>query len=108
MAELPSGRGAGPDLTIKLDDGEFQVHSVILEMASPVFQMLNSDMQEGSGTSIRLRKCKAELESFYKSLQLCSMEPDHAAILVKWADEYKVEALRARCESFLLYAEAYS
>ena len=108
MAEPAAKRArAGPDLTIKLDDGEFQVHSVILEMASPVFQkMLNSDMQEGSGTSIHLPgKYKAELESFYKSLQLCTMEPlttQSAAILVKWADEYQVEALKARCEIFLL------
>ena len=55
---------------------ELEVHSVILELASPVFaSMLSSAMKEGTGDSIHLPgKCKSELESFYKALQLCTME----------------------------------
>ena len=108
MAEPAAKRArAAPDLKVKVDDGELEVHSLILELASPVFEkMLNSDMQEGKGNSIQLPgKCKAELESFYKSLQLCTMEAltvQSVAFLVKWADEYQVDALKARCESFLL------
>ena len=49
---------------------------MILELASPVFaSMLSSAMKEGTGEAISLPgKCKSELESFYKGLQLCNME----------------------------------
>ena len=63
-------------------------------------------MKESMSTSIQLPgKCKAELETFYKSLQLCSMEPltlKSATFLVQWSDEYQVDALKAKCEQFLM------
>jgi len=82
------------------------VHAVILELASPVFaSMLNSAMKEGSENFVRLPgKSRMEFQTFYKSLQLHSMEamtPSTALCLTKWADEYQVEALRAKCEDFL-------
>ncbi|CAE7292639.1 unnamed protein product [Symbiodinium pilosum] len=68
--------------------------------------MLSSTMKESMSTSIQLPgKCKAELETFYKSLQLCSMEPltlKSATFLVQWSDEYQVDALKAKCEQFLM------
>ncbi|CAE7041889.1 bath-38 [Symbiodinium sp. CCMP2592] len=106
--EQPGKRSrAGPDLTIAVDDGELEVHSIILQLASPVFQgMLNSDMKEGRGARIQLPgKCKSQLEAFYKSLQLCTMEPltlENVAFLTQWADEYQIEALKGKCEAFLI------
>ena len=105
--QLPAKRArAGPDLKILVDDGELDVHSVILELASPVFaSMLNSAMKEGSGHQIKLPgKQKSELEMFYKSLQLCTMEALTAPLalcLARWADEYQVEALKQKCDFFL-------
>ena len=98
---------AGPDLKIVVDDGEFEVRSQILELASPVFaNMLNSAMKEGSGTSIKLPgKNKSELETFYNSLHICTMKPltkENAKFLAQWADEYQVDALKNQCEEFLM------
>jgi len=109
MAESPAKRPklADPDLKIEVDDGELDVHSLLLQLASPVFaSMLNSQMQEGMTNKISLPgKTKAELETFYKSLQVSTEEvltPEIAACLVKWADEYQIENLKAKCEQFLL------
>ena len=107
MADPPTKRArSGPDLKIILDDGELEVHALILELASPVFaSMLNSAMKEGSENLVRLPgKTRTEFQTFYKSLQLHSMEamtPSTALSLTKWADEYQVEALKAKCEDFL-------
>eukprot|EP00438_Fugacium_kawagutii_P007542 Skav228225 [mRNA] locus=scaffold43:336940:337695:- [translate_table: standard] len=113
MAEQVAKRAARapPDLKIVVDDGELEVHSVILELASPVFaSMLGSTFVEGlSGGSIQLPgKCKSELESFYKALQLCTMEVltvASAVFLSKWADEYQVDALRTKCEDYLIASQ---
>eukprot|EP00746_Dinoflagellata_sp_MGD_P020170 gnl/MRDRNA2_/MRDRNA2_146923_c0_seq1.p1 gnl/MRDRNA2_/MRDRNA2_146923_c0~~gnl/MRDRNA2_/MRDRNA2_146923_c0_seq1.p1 ORF type:complete len:258 (-),score=55.93 gnl/MRDRNA2_/MRDRNA2_146923_c0_seq1:183-956(-) len=95
------------DLTVVLDDGEVEVHSVILVLASPVFEkMLSSDMQEGSGSQIRLPgKLKAEFTEFYNALQLCTMNrltPENAISLTCWAEEYQVSPLKTKCEDFLV------
>ena len=109
MAESPAKRPkiADPDLKIVVDDGELDVHSLLLQLASPVFaSMLNSEMQEGMTNSISLPgKTKGELEMFYKSLQVSTEEaltPEIATCLVKWADEYQIENLKTKCEQFLL------
>ena len=96
-----------PDLKIVVDDGELDVHSLLLQLASPVFaSMLNSEMQEGMAKSISLpNKTKGELEMFYKSLLFFKQEaltPEIATCLLKWADEYLIEHLKANCEQFLL------
>ena len=108
MVDPPSKRArAGPDLKIILDDGELEVHALILELASPVFaSMLCSDMKEGSENLVRLPgKIKTEFQTFYKALQLYSMEaltPSTALSLATWADEYQVEALKSKCDDFLI------
>ena len=41
----------------------------------------------------------------YKSLQVSteeSLTPESATCLVKWADEYQIENVKAKCEQFLL------
>ena len=96
-----------PDLTIAVDDGELEVHSLILVMTSPVFAgMLNSPMKEGHGERIQLPgKCKSELEVFYRCLEPCTTQPlglDSVAFLICWADEYQVQALKDKCEAFLM------
>ncbi|CAK9017596.1 unnamed protein product [Durusdinium trenchii] len=107
-SEPPAKRArVEPDLKILVDDGEVEVHSLILELASPVFaKMLSSAMKEGTGTSIQLPgKRKSELEKFYKALQLYTMEPltqESAMFLTQWADEYQIDALKEKCEDFLV------
>ena len=60
---------------------------------------------QGLQKSFRLAgKTRAKFWSFYKALQFNSMEaltPLTAFSLAKWADEYHVEALKAKCEEFL-------
>jgi len=109
MTDGPQAKRAksDPDLKVVTDDGEVMVHSLILMLASPVFEkMLCSSMQEGSGREIRLPgKNERELSMFYKSLQLHTMVPltkDSAIFLSRWADEYQVDALKNKCEDFLL------
>eukprot|EP00928_Gymnodinium_smaydae_P091792 TRINITY_DN75530_c0_g1_i1.p1 TRINITY_DN75530_c0_g1~~TRINITY_DN75530_c0_g1_i1.p1 ORF type:complete len:251 (+),score=36.65 TRINITY_DN75530_c0_g1_i1:76-828(+) len=96
-----------PDMKVITDDGEVMVHSLILMLASPVFdKMLSSSMKEGSEQEIRLPgKIEQEFSLFYKSLQLHTMVPltkDSALFLCKWADEYQIEALKGKCEEFLI------
>ena len=98
---------AGPDLKIVVDDGELEVHSLILELASPVFaKMLNSAMKEGSQTSITLPgKSKSELEAFYNSLHPGIDQPltkESAMFLAQWADEYQTDVLKKQCDDFLV------
>ena len=95
------------DVKIVVGDGEVEVHSVILILASPVFEkMLSSCMHEGSATEITLPgKKRSEFVTFYKALQLYSMEPlteDSATFLSCWADEYQIEALKTKCEEYLV------
>jgi len=96
-----------PDLKIIVDDGEVMVHSLILMLASPVFdRMLSSSMREGSGAEARLPgKTEVEFSTFYKSLQLNTMEPltpESATFLCRWADEYQIDALKSKCEQHLI------
>lgn len=112
MAESPAKRPKIADLDLKIvvDDGELDVHSLLLQLASPVFRsMLNSEMQEGMANCISLPgKTKGELETFYKSLEISTQDPvtpitpESVTCLVKWADEYQVENLTVKCEHFLL------
>jgi len=95
------------DLTVCLDDGEVEVHSIIVMMASPVFEkMLSSHMQEGSGNHIRLPgKKMGEFIAFRNALQFCTMEPftpETVIFLSCWAEEYQVGALKAKCEDYLV------
>ena len=96
-----------PDLKVVADDGEVMVHSLILMLASPIFEaMLKSPMQEGSAREIRLHgKTTHELAWFYKSLQTSTMVPltkDIAMFLTRWADEYQMETLKNMCEDYLV------
>eukprot|EP00449_Zooxanthella_nutricula_P004754 CAMPEP_0198517124 /NCGR_PEP_ID=MMETSP1462-20131121/18341_1 /TAXON_ID=1333877 /ORGANISM="Brandtodinium nutriculum, Strain RCC3387" /LENGTH=164 /DNA_ID=CAMNT_0044246675 /DNA_START=1 /DNA_END=492 /DNA_ORIENTATION=+ len=84
------------------------VHSAVLVLASPVFEtMLGSPMQEGSEDEIKLPgKTHDEFTAFYKSLHISTMEPltpKTAMLLSRWADEYQVGSLMAKCEEYLIF-----
>ena len=105
MLERPNKRArTSPDLKVLLDDGEFQVHSLVLHLASPVFaDMLDEvDRDDVSEKSLQLPgKTTEEFKTFYNSLLISSWQPltpSTALCLVKWANEYRVEALKAKCE----------
>ena len=98
LLEVPKHPKTETGVKIIADDGEVAVHSLILILASPVFEkMLSSCMQEGSATEIKFPgKKQSEFVTFYESLQLHSMEPltaDRAIFFSCWADEYQIEAL---------------
>ena len=117
MLERPSKRArTSPDLKVVLDDGEFEVHSLVLHLASPVFaDMLDKearkvknhrvDRDEVSEKSLQLPgKTTEEFKTFYNSLLISSWQPltpSTALCLVKWANEYRIEALKAKCETVL-------
>ena len=107
LLRVPKRPKIQTDVKIVVGDGEVSVHSVILILASPVFEkMLSSCMHEGSATEITLPgKKRSEFVTFYKALQLYSMEPlteDSAVFLSCWADEYQIEALKTKCEEYLV------
>ena len=105
MSKRP--RTTEPDLTVVVEDERFEVHSLLLMLASPVFkQMLTSDMAEGTSDEVVLPdKKKDEFAIFYACLQLNTRQPitlENAHFLVEWADEYQVNMLKDQCEDLLL------
>ena len=109
MAEPRAKRNrTSPDLKIRLDDGNIEVHAMILYLASPFFagmlDALEAEM-ESQEKSIQLTgKTTEEFKIFYNSFQLATMKdltPSTADVLTKYADEYRVEGLRAKCDNFL-------
>ena len=96
-----------PDLQVIVEDETFEVHSLLLMLASPVFNnMLMAGMDEGFRKVVTLPgKKKSEFISFWKSLQPLSTEsltPENAIFLTAWADECQVDVLKARCEEYLV------
>uniref|UniRef100_A0A7S2QKP3 BTB domain-containing protein n=1 Tax=Zooxanthella nutricula TaxID=1333877 RepID=A0A7S2QKP3_9DINO len=109
MVEGPASKRARcePDLKVVFDDGETMVHSLILVLASPVFEkMLTSSLREGQGDEIKLPgKAKTEFMTVYNSLQLSTSEPltqQSAVFLSRWADEYQIASLMTKCEEYLM------
>eukprot|EP00440_Ansanella_granifera_P011004 gb/GFBE01011934.1/.p1 GENE.gb/GFBE01011934.1/~~gb/GFBE01011934.1/.p1 ORF type:complete len:289 (+),score=65.09 gb/GFBE01011934.1/:1-867(+) len=101
---------AGGDLIVHVDGCSLLVHSLILQLASPVFKaMLSSKMQEGIDKEIFLKgKNKQEFVTFWKMLQPGNFESitsENAHFLLQWADEYQIEGLKCRCEEFLMAKE---
>jgi hypothetical protein len=104
-----------PDLRVEFDDDFLDdtdatvvnVHSLVLMLASPVFkQMLTTDMNERQRREIKLPgKDPDEFRDFVDSLQLCTAKPlthESALRLSTWADEYQVDALKEKCEDYLM------
>ena len=109
MAEPRAKRNrTSPDLKIRLEDGNVQVHALVLYLASPWFAGMLDLLQaqpESQEKSIQLTgKTTEEFKLFYNSLQLATMQdltPSTANVLLKFADEYRVEELKAKCDDFL-------
>lgn len=95
------------DLKIDVGGETFEVHSIILMMASPVFRtMLTTSMSEASSAVVKLPgKEAAEFRCFYDSLSTAtfpSLTNQRATFLSRWADEYEVSQLKERCEVHLM------
>ena len=97
MAEPRAKRNrTSPDLKIRLEDGNVQVHALVLYLASPWFAGMLDLLQaqpESQEKSIQLTgKTTEEFKLFYNSLQLATMQdltPSTANVLLKFADEYE-------------------
>jgi len=95
------------DLTVVVEGQSFQVHSLILMMVSPVFRrMLSVDMAEKTNKTVTLHeKKRSEWEVFWKIIQpdvATNLSRDNVEYLSRWADEYQVVNLKARCDAFLI------
>eukprot|EP00438_Fugacium_kawagutii_P027799 Skav212055 [mRNA] locus=scaffold408:119665:120036:+ [translate_table: standard] len=87
---------------------EIRAHSVVLMLASEVFQkMLTHEMKEKQNQQIHLPgKCPEEFKILLKFLhpgksraQKVSLE--NAGFLMKWAHEYCIEDLETECSQFI-------
>mmetsp|Transcript_135750 Transcript_135750/g.378244 ORF Transcript_135750/g.378244 Transcript_135750/m.378244 type:complete len:243 (+) Transcript_135750:123-851(+) len=90
------------------DDVEMPVHSLILCLASPVFNaMLSTDMVEKDGRRVRVEAASREdFAEFYRFLlPLCgrsmSLSERNVDSLLTLSDYYQVEPLKEECERFL-------
>lgn len=95
------------DLDIVVEDETFHVHSLLLMLASPVFQkMLTTDMGEGRRGEITLPdKKKSEFRAFLETLHPCrkvDLTKESAEFLACWAEEYQVEGLKSQCDVYLV------
>ena len=80
MVNPPSKRArAGPDLKIILDDGDLEVHGIVLYLASVGFANMLDILSWNQGLAKSLRppgKARAEFQTFYKALQFnCGSNP---------------------------------
>eukprot|EP00747_Dinoflagellata_sp_TGD_P223507 gnl/TRDRNA2_/TRDRNA2_95057_c0_seq1.p1 gnl/TRDRNA2_/TRDRNA2_95057_c0~~gnl/TRDRNA2_/TRDRNA2_95057_c0_seq1.p1 ORF type:complete len:297 (-),score=39.35 gnl/TRDRNA2_/TRDRNA2_95057_c0_seq1:211-1101(-) len=99
-----------PDLQVVVEDETFHVHSRDLMAASEVFeQMLESDMREGEEGQITLAgKSKEEFRTLLTHLvpvrgaALPIITEENVFVLLKWADEYQIEGLTGRCQTYLV------
>lgn len=103
-----------PDLEVEVEGRVFQVHSFVLMAASPVFRgMLTAGMKEGREGRVALAgKRSEEFAVVLQHLDTAGggeppeVEHEHLEILLRWADEYQMEMLRARIERVLLQQRA--
>lgn len=105
--ELEGPFSVEPDLEVVVGGETVWVHSVVLMLSSPVFrQMLQTDMCERESRIVRLPdKSKEEFLDFIASLQIATEKEytdERATFLSRWADEYQVDALKRRCQEYML------
>lgn len=99
-----------PDLEVFVEDEVFPLHSRDLMAASDVFcNMLENDMKEAQKGRIVLEdKSKREFQVLLKHICFSraavppDIDKDNIDVLLRWADEYAIEGLMARCEKFLV------
>lgn len=102
-------RDRNPD--VKDIDRKFHVHRFVLAMCSPVFmKMFSSDFKEKNMTEIPLPgKEASEFKELLVNIYPSASEKGWKAItiencyfLCKLADEYQMDTIKQRCESFLV------
>lgn len=95
----------------RVKDRKFHVHRFVLAMWSPVFRkMFSSEFKEKSMTEIPLPEKKAsEFEELLLIIYPAASEKgwktitnENCYFLYKLADEYQMDAIKQRCESFLV------
>eukprot|EP00438_Fugacium_kawagutii_P008315 Skav206338 [mRNA] locus=scaffold1420:487316:498005:- [translate_table: standard] len=93
---------------------EIRAHSLVLMLASEVFQkMLTHEMKEKNTRQIHLPgKCPEEFKVLLKFLQplagrLQKISMDNVSFLMKWAHEYGIGILETECVDFM-YAQQVS
>jgi len=120
MSAEPSGSkrrrySREPDLEVLVEDEVFHVHSMTLMSASDVFaKMLESNMRETLDGRITLEgKSKKEFRLLLAHIGPAygAAPPDMAVadvpVLVRWADEYQIHGLTARCDENLCSGVAW-
>jgi len=97
-----------PDLTLVFDDGELQVHSRVLCLASPVLDaMLSSGLAESRSERVEISiTTKEAFESFYKLLMPFGWNPSEITEqnfeeLLKISDYYQVLTVKEQCAAVL-------
>lgn len=100
------------DTTVVLADGQAQVNSVILCMASPVFEaMLTSNMKESQTQEIQASNFSLkDFDTFYNFLvpghgRAMSITDSNVEQMLKLSDYYQVLPIKGECETFLLGAK---
>ena len=105
---------ADPDLLVEVTDHHhrpprtesFSVHSQLLMLGSPVWQrMLTCGMSEGVTKTVKLDEDIEEFRLFYSLLHIAtapSLTRQAAFSMSRWADYYECEALKSRCEEYLI------
>lgn len=104
-----------PDLDVEIDGETINICSYVLIMASDVFaQMLEAGMRESEEGKIRLEgKSKEEFKELLTHLDVRRgaapppVNNQNVEMLLRWADEYQIDGLTERCESFLLGPQSY-
>merc|ERR1719249_170181 len=96
-----------PDVSVQVEDEVFEVHSVVLMLASPFFKStMTSSMSESSSGIITLHdKKKCEFQTFMDAIKpgtVLDIDRKNVYILSRWADEYQVDGLKHRCEQYLI------
>jgi len=98
-----------PDLEVLVEGEVFHLHSHDLMVASDVFAgMLENEMRESEAGRIVLEgKSQEEFRTLLKYICVTrgeatpDIKKDNVELLLKWADEYQITGLLARCEKFL-------
>ncbi|XP_067679483.1 BTB and MATH domain-containing protein 38-like [Haliotis asinina] len=102
-----TSESATTDLIIVVEDKKIFVERIVLALSSPVFcRMFHSDFKEKSAQEIPLpgKKYRDFVEfllCIYPST-MKQIDKDNVDVVLSLADEYQMEQLKKRCETYLL------
>ncbi|KAL1524849.1 hypothetical protein AB1Y20_019729 [Prymnesium parvum] len=106
----PSKYSVPTDLDVKFDDGTVvRSHAVVLAIASPVFgEMLTTETGKLRSELMLPGKLATEFQMFSQALLPAGLRPSSVTeesqylVLVRWANEFEVDALKTVCEDHLI------